>query len=120
MKQDSSDSWPASIEDPSAQLTGLLTSSCPNNQTSPANLVAVLDESKSSPSLGKTSSGGSSVKQQQQESHSDVEEWRVRSSLDPLDECHEEESNELDDAFQYDRSFQQPAQTIFQSFFSNT
>ena len=113
MKQDSSDSWPASIEDPSAQLTGSLTSSCPNNQTSSANMVAVLDESKSSPSLGETSSGGSSVKQllqQQQESHSDVEEWRVRSSLGPLDECHEEESNELGDAFQYDRSFQQPGQ----------
>lgn len=118
IKQDSSDSWPASIEDPSAQLTSTSSQTCSRtNQTSPASLVTTglleCQESKSSssPSLGDSSSGGSSVKQtQQQENHSDVEEWRVRSSLGPLDECHEEESNELGDAFQYDRSFQHQQQ----------
>lgn len=117
IKQDSNDSWPASIEDPSAQLTSSSHTSR-HNQSSPVSLVATgiqeSQESKSSPSpsLGESSTGGSSAKQQQQqEIHSDVEEWRVRSSLGPLDECHEEEGAELGDAFQYNKSLQQQQQT---------
>lgn len=115
IKQDSSDSWPASIEDP-AQLTGSSSQTCcsRNNQSSPISLIATgtLDSQESkSPSLGESSSGGSCTKQQQQqEVHSDVEEWKVRSSLGPLDECHEEEGAELGDAFQYNKSLQQQQQ----------
>ena len=114
IKQDSNDSWPASIEDPSAQITSSSHTSR-NNQSSPVSLVATgiqeFQESKSSPSpsLGESSTG-CSKQQQQQETHSDVEEWRMRSSLGPLDECHEEENAELGDAFQYKASLQQQQQ----------
>lgn len=108
-KQDSNDSWPASIETDPASSSHLGTGSSRANLTSsPAggnisNLTAECCSTELHKSPSPVAVGDSSValatRSQQEQQQADVEEWRLRSSLGPLDECHEEEANETTDRY---------------------
>jgi len=102
-KQDSNDSWPASIE---ADPTHLGPASRNNLTSSPSAGISSLTadcytDHRKSPSPGSSveSSLPTAVRSQQDQQQADVEEWRLRSSLGPLDECHEEETNEISDRY---------------------
>lgn len=105
-KQDSSDSWPASMEaDPAGHLAPVSGKANQANSPATGGQLSITNEGNAadllvtypSPGPPDSSSGlagtlsASAPRTNQQE----VEEWRLRSSLGPLDECREEEANEI-------------------------
>ena len=109
-KQDSNDSWPASMEaDPSGHLAPGRATQATSPASSHGHLSTAADsggalaaeQPASSPSpvppdpSSSSSSGATLTAAPARTNQQEVEEWRQRSSLGPLDECHEEESNDM-------------------------